>query len=212
MYLDDYMSEFFPSLVLRPPLFYNWDIGIRFELGVEWSREYISANNPYLQGVYHRAVTLFKALHSPDEELFVVVDVNDFGDGKAYQHKGRILSPYVCEKALLFQLKHTKMPYVFPEDDEDGKYKTHRFALTCKTSDLKYIPLLKAVCNQDLGIQPSIFHRIYFINMNKKTIFHVYDDRGCDILATSPESIREVYQRYSDWILDYDREDIEKVF
>jgi Domain of unknown function (DUF3885) len=80
------------------------------------------------------------------------------------------------------------MPYIFPEDDEEGIYKTYRFTLKCETSDFKYIPLLKAICNQDLGIKPSIFHRVYFININKNTIFHVYDDRGCDLLATSPET------------------------
>lgn len=27
------MSEKYPNLTLRPPLFYNWNIGIKFELG-----------------------------------------------------------------------------------------------------------------------------------------------------------------------------------
>ncbi|WP_439771467.1 DUF3885 domain-containing protein [Lysinibacillus capsici] len=31
--------------------------------------------------------------------------------------------------------------------------------------------MAKVVCNQDLGIQPSIFHKIYFFNINWKTIF-----------------------------------------
>ena len=72
--------------------------------------------------------------------------------------------------------------------------------------------LLKAICNQDMGLEPRIFHRVYFININRKTIFHVYDDRGCDLLATSSATIRDVYSRYNDWILDYDRPEIEKVF
>ena len=104
------------------------------------------------------------------------------------------------------------MPYIFSEDDEDGKYKIHRFTLKCKTSDIKYTSLLKAVCNQDLGFQPSIYHRIYFLNIKRETIFHVYDDRGCDLLATSPESIRDIYNTYKDWILDYDKDEIDKAF
>ncbi len=63
------------------------------------------------------------------------------------------------------------MPFIFPEDDEEGNYKTHRFTLQCKVSDVNYIPLLKAISNQDLGIQPSIIHRIYFLNIKRKTIF-----------------------------------------
>jgi hypothetical protein len=72
--------------------------------------------------------------------------------------------------------------------------------------------LLKAICNQDLGIKPSIIHNVYFIDQNSKTIFHVYDDRGCDLLATSPEAIRDIYNKYSNWILDYDRNKIDEVF
>lgn len=211
MFLNQYMAERFPNLELRPPLFYSWDIGIRFELGVEWKREYYYPNNPYILGCYKRAITLFEALHSPTDDIFVVMDVNDFDKGKNIKHKLKNFSPYV-EKSLLYRLKHQIMPYIFPEDDEEGTYKTHRFTLKCKTSDFKYIPLLKAICNQDLGLKPSIFHRVYFINIKKETIFHVYDDRGCDLLATSPETIRDIYERYNDWILDYDKNEIDKVF
>lgn len=212
MLLNDYINENYPNLNLRPPLFYNWEIGIRFKLGVEWDGEYNFENSTYVQGLYKRAVMLFESLHSQDEEIFVVVDVDDFGNGKTFKHKARIFSPYVYGKSILYKLKHAEIPYVFPEDDEDGKYKTHRFTLKCKASDMKYISLLKAVCNQDLGIQPSIFHRIYFINIKRKTIFHVYDDRGCDLIATFPESIRDIYSTYNDWILDYDKDEIDKVF
>ncbi len=112
----------------------------------------------------------------------------------------------------MYRLKHQTNPYIFPEEDEEGTYKTHRFSLKCKTNEFKYNSLLKAICNQDLGISPRVFHRAYFININKKTIFHVYDDRGCDLLATSPDTIRDTYDIYNEWILDYDKLNIEKVF
>lgn len=76
MLLKDYMDETFPKLELKPPLSYNWGIGIRFELGVERNREYDNPNNLYLLGCYKRAITLFEALHSPLDDLLVVVDVN----------------------------------------------------------------------------------------------------------------------------------------
>jgi hypothetical protein len=52
MLLNDFINENFPNLPLRPPLFYNWEIGIRFELGVDWNRDHNYENNPYVQGVY----------------------------------------------------------------------------------------------------------------------------------------------------------------
>lgn len=212
MRLNGYMLETFPNLELRPPLFYNGDIGIRFKLGVNYDYNNIYENCPYLEGVYNRAITLFQSLHATEDEIYIVVDVNDFADGETFKHKLNIFSKYVKEKSDLFKLQKNTIPYVFPEDDEDGLYKTHRFTLKCKVSDLKYIPMLKAICNQDMGIKPSIFHRVYFININKNTIFHIYDDRGCDVLATSPNTIRDMYHTYNDWILDYDRNKIDKVF
>ncbi|WP_434611658.1 DUF3885 domain-containing protein [Bacillus paranthracis] len=212
MRLKEYMLETFPNLELRPPLFYNGDIGIRFKLGVNYDCTNIYENCPYLEGVYNRAITLFQSLHSKTDDIYIVVDVNDFADGETFKHKLNIFSKYVKEKSDLFKLQKNTIPYVFPEDDEDGLYKTHRFTLKCKVSDLKYIPMLKAICNQDMGIKPRIFHMVYFINVNKNTIFHIYDDRGCDVLATSPNTIRDMYHTYNDWILDYYRNKIDKVF
>ncbi len=212
MRLNGYMLETFPNLELRPPLFYNGDIGIRFKLGVNYDYNNIYENCPYLEGVYNRAITLFQSLHATEDDIYIVVDVNDFADGETFKHKLNIFSKYVKEKSDLFKLQKNTIPYVFPEDDEDGLYKTHRFTLKCKVSGLKYIPMLKAICNQDMGIKPSIFHRVYFININKNTIFHIYDDRGCDVLATSPNTIRDMYHTYNDWILDYDQNKIDKVF
>ncbi|WP_404331798.1 DUF3885 domain-containing protein [Mesobacillus maritimus] len=211
MLLNDFMDETFPNLELKPPLFYSWDIGIRFELGVEWKREYDDPTNSYLLECYKRAITLFEALHSPSDDIFVVLDVNHFHTTKSLRRKLNNFSPFV-EKSLLYRLKHQLMPYIFPEDNDEGTYKTHRFTLLCKTNELTYKSLLKAICNQDLGVRPSLFHRVYFINNNTKTIFHVYDDRGCDVLATSPETRRDLYKTYHNWILDYDKPKIDKVF
>ncbi|MFD1206338.1 DUF3885 domain-containing protein [Sporosarcina contaminans] len=46
----------------------------------------------------------------------------------------------------------------------------------------------------------------------KKMIYHLYDDRGCDIIAVNIEDLRELYEKYNDWILDYDRERIDLLF
>lgn len=210
MLLNDFMNDNFPNLELRPALFYSWNIGIRFELGVDYDRDNDYENSPYIQGVYKRAITLFKSLHAHNDDMYIVVDVNDHADG--YKHKSKTFPRYIKEKSVLYGLNQKTIPYIFPDDDDEGTYKTHRFTLKCKTSDLKYIPMLKAICNNDIGIKPSIFNRVYFISINRKTIFHVYDDRGCDLLATTPETIRDVYDKYNDWILDYDRNEIDEIF
>ncbi len=57
MTLDKYMEVKFPNLELRPPLFYNWDVSIRFELGVDYDSNKIDENHSYLDEVYKRAIT-----------------------------------------------------------------------------------------------------------------------------------------------------------
>lgn len=212
MSLGKYMQKEFPDLKLRPPLFYNYNIGIRFKLGVNDKLENIHESHSYLEEVYKRSVILFESVHSSNDDIYIVVDVNDFGENKARKKKLNIFSKYVKEKAILFKLEHRTIPYVFPEEDEEGTYSTNRFSLKCKVSDFNYIPMLKAICNQDMGIRPSIFYRVYFINVSKNTIFHVYDDRGCDLLANSPDSIQDIYEEYNEWILDYDRDQIDSIF
>lgn len=36
--------------------------------------------------------------------------------------------------------------------------------------------------------------------------------KGCDLLATTPSTIRDVYKKHNDWILDYNRNKIDKIF
>ena len=51
MAINYFLKENFPNLKLRPPLFYNWDIGIRFELGNPDDEDV----ETYMKGVYERA-------------------------------------------------------------------------------------------------------------------------------------------------------------
>lgn len=40
----------------------------------------------------------------------------------------------------------------------------------------------------------------------------MYDDRGLDLIAADKESLRSIYEKYNDWILDNDIEQIQKLF
>lgn len=211
MFLNNYINENFLNLELRPPLFYNWNIGVRFELGTNFQKACAYENSPYLQGVYKRAVTIFESLHANGDDILIVVDVNNYGNSNPLKHRLNIFSRYVKEKSILQRLNQETFPWN-SGDDEESEFKTHRFTLKCKPYDFKYVPMLKAICNRDMGLKPIIVNRVYFININRKTIFHIYDDRGCDLIATSSETIRDVYEKHNNWILDYDRNEIDMIF
>jgi hypothetical protein len=206
MLLNDYLLATYPDLNLAPGLLYRWNIGIRFELGVDYDSSKAYKNSPYLLDVYHRAITLFQAVNASTDELILVVDVNEFK-----KHKVNVFSKYVKDHSMLYHLQQMTIPDVCIEDD-DERDTLQRFALHCRTSDIKYGSMLKAICNQDMVVKPSIFHFVYVVNISKNTIFNVYDDRGCDLIASDPEKIRAIDHDYNDWILDYDCEAIDQVF
>ena len=43
-------------------------------------------------------------------------------------------------------------------------------------------------------------------------IFYIYDDRGCEVIASDIETIRPIYEKYVDWIDEYCREEIDQRF
>lgn len=106
------------------------------------------------------------------------------------------------------------LPSVFLEDDKEfTEMVTHRFSLLCKKNDIRYQKLLMAISYEDFPHPMQILkgfpkHEvdIYFINMTKKMIFHLCDDRGCDVV----KDLFPLYQACNEWILDYDCEKIEQ--
>jgi hypothetical protein len=53
---------------------------------------------------------------------------------------------------------------------------------------------------------------VFFINVTKNVIFFIYDDRGCEVIATNKETIYPLYEKYGDWIDEYSREEIDQRF
>ncbi|WJY27334.1 DUF3885 domain-containing protein [Sporosarcina trichiuri] len=212
MSLQDKMSRQFPGLELRKPLFYSWPVGIRFELGVSDGTTSIHDQPAYLPGVYHRAIDLFEALHAPEDDLYIVVDVHEFNSSHAQRRKLNVFAKYVKERSVLYRLRQDTLPSVYLENNEDGSYRKYRFSLHCCRSDLRYAALLRAICNQDMGRRPVVDVPVYIVNVTKRTVFHVYDDRGCDVVAEEADTLRPVYERFSDWILEYDRGAVDGMF
>src|SRR5690606_4937580 len=105
------------------------------------------------------------------------------------------------------------------ENEEGEEFVTHRFILPCQKGKIRYRQLLKAISYEDFDHPSTILknnsrigYDIYFVNLSNKTIYHLYDDRGCDILSADKEDIRFLYEECNDWILDYDRIKIDLLF
>ena len=209
---DQFMSNHFPNLILRPPLFYDWNVGIRFELGD--SNAYDLDPNLYMERVYKRAIELFKAINEINDEIIIVTNAFFAYKLKNKVKRVNLYRKYIKSKHLLRNLKLNVIPDVFADEDEipDELNNTYRYMINCNVNELDYSNLIKAICNQDVGIKPSIYHDVFFLNIRRGTIYHIYDDRGCDVISNSISGIKDIFLKYNDWILNNDRESINKTF
>ncbi|VDG96539.1 Uncharacterised protein [Lysinibacillus sphaericus] len=215
--LQSYMDHHFKELTLAPALFYSWTPAIRYEI----SDPTFSLNEPVmtqLKQAFHRSITLFDEVFRGTDEIMLITDVHTtLSNSYLRKRPLNVYLKYVKQHDDLSRLRHEVIPDPFEEEEEQRV--NHRFSLLCKKGDIRYQQLLQAICYEDfahsstiLKSNPSSGVEVYFINVTRNMIYHLYDDRGCDILAADKNDIRFLYETYNDWILDYDRNVIDETF
>lgn len=63
-----------------------------------------------------------------------------------------------------------------------------------------------------MPIYPSAPVLTFLIDLSSSTMLHVYDDRGMDVISDDPAKLQVLYVEFADWLLDYDRERMAKMF
>lgn len=207
---QDYMQSNLHGISLEPPLFYNSDVGIRFELGVP----YRGVEDPsYFETVTKRSGALFESVFSESDELYIVRMTYE------PKHPYEIINPGVNVFAKYVDTENAKQVICFeekPDYDEDTNQLSgysKSYSLLCYLKQVDYKGILKAIGYADFPSMGNyISDGIYFIHPKKNIVFHMYDDRGLDIVAVRTEELMKLYNEFNDWILDYDREKIEQTF
>ncbi|WP_342433517.1 DUF3885 domain-containing protein [Neobacillus sp. FSL H8-0543] len=210
--LNAFLHEDFEGLVLEPPLFYSWTISIRFEIAPPMIPYY---EKEYLQQTFDRAIALFKKVFDDNDEMLLVADVKTTCRDLFLQRRPlNVYLKYIKDKESRYKLQYHRF-----DDPDEEEMTTHRFVLPCAKNEIRYVQLLKAICYEDfahpstiLKNNPQSGYQVYFINVTQKLIYHLYDDRGCDVIAAEKETIRFLYEDCNEWILDYDRDRIERLF
>lgn len=72
--------------------------------------------------------------------------------------------------------------------------------------------LLEKIILADIGGCKLLVSNVYFVDSQNAVLFHLYDDRGADLIAADREILRPIFERFCNWILEYDRERIEAAF
>ena len=97
-----------------------------------------------------------------------------------------------------------------PEDDIFRLWQASEF----QYNQRQIAALIWASAAVDLTIQPKAasIGGIYIVDFVRGIALHVYDDRGMDIIARDRSSLQPLYDRFGDWLLDYDRASMDDHF
>lgn len=186
--IDLFMERNFMGMHLKPPLFYRWPYGIRFEIAKPWA-DHEEPDN--LRQMKERSLAIFNRVFSAADNMVIAADVT-FGQKK----RMNLFKKCVKQKTILRRLQHRG---------------DSRFYLRCTKGDIRFGKLLSVICAKDFS-NPGYDFDIYFLNASRKMVFHLYDDRGCDVIAARKEDLEPLYRRLNEWILDVDRDRIDRLF
>jgi hypothetical protein len=208
--LDAFLSSTFLGLQLKSPLFYSSKIAIRFELGGNLN------NQSRVEKVVHRALSIFNEFNQPTDDIYLTVFIDSWEGNPVSSFEKDIYELFFSYASVVksedIDMVEQAFRYKDPDENGDDDTITLRYCKKMKVKDLKVEELLGAIANREMGYEPSIVGDIFLINETKKSIFYVYDDRGMDVVADDRKTLSAVYEKYNNWILDYDRSRIDKIF
>lgn len=214
---NELLSEKFLDIVkrigmdeLKLPIFYNAPVGIRFEIGNP-EKEHLIYNPvtdeydvvpEYINDAYARVKKIYQSIPNTPDILRIDLCI-DYEDN---YHENVLL-----ELNLMGLPKPDEIKKAYHCDD-DEIYEV----LECYwdlTKNASYVnDLLYCIIMSENGGTPYLAMSTYFANSTDATLFWPYDDRGADLVASNKEILLPIYLEFNNWILDYDRERIDKTF
>lgn len=208
-----YITKNFYGYNLSVPAFYQWDIGLRFELSPPELYQFKEGpgyiyNEEYFKVVTNRATDLYSSIMEEDDQLFIVYQRPSWNRQRIRKYN------HVFQN--IGKLDHSKIQYKTLKRFYDSNW----FIPTWKRAIVKsnagmvnFQNILQGIANHDFpDRKPYIEGEVFFVNTTKHLILNMYDDRGLDIISKDKKTLLPLYNGFNDWILDYDREKIDTVF
>lgn len=206
--LKKYIENNFQDLKLTRPLFYNSNVGIRFEIG-DSSKD----DKEYLKGVCERSTKIFEDVFKPDSEIFIVVksyealgEYDEDCNFHLYEERQQspeiehIIKKYIQNDKVIKEIESTVEP-IAELDELNEEFLTRTYCICCTTKDVNYKDMLM-----------EFDYETYFIDKTSGIVYFMYDYRGLDVIAKNTKDLYHIYNKYNDWILDYDKKQIDSLF
>jgi len=210
---ESFYAANFGSIELHSPIFYNFLIGIRFQIGsddrfdiglspLERNEKNVVYTN-YIEQAVFRAISVFDKLFDMDDRVYIVV--NSFEDDQVDIADNDI-------SAIRPLIKNISDEYTYNFISSDDDFSCKRYVLQTKIKSIEISKLLERIIRSDMEGIYNLSAGTHIFNERTGVLYHLYDDRGLDVVANETQKLFEIYNKYNDWILDYDREKIEKIF
>lgn len=100
---------------------------------------------------------------------------------------------------------------LYPDQDDEAYVWTLR-SYDLGTDKLARDTILWHAVACEMAIYPSAPVVTFLLDPFESVMLHVYDDRGMDVIAFEPAKLHGIHTDFADWLLDHDRERMEKLF
>ncbi len=183
-------------------VFYSTPIGIRFEIGGQ-EKVYLPGSqemNPaYIRKAFQRAVTLFCDL--PCQPNILRID--------SYPEEENKITPQILSQLDLPVPDESTIEKQI--EDGDIFLQEHLYWDLAKRK-YQIDKLLLEIIKGEIGGFSNLSSNVYIISTERPLLYHLYDDRGADIVANDKKLLLPLYKQHKDWILQYDKARITQQF
>lgn len=191
---------------IQYPVFYSAPIGIRFDIGDSSDFDVYckkrTVNPLYIKHCLNKSTQIMDALSSPPDLLAIRLY---YADESGLDEE---IADILSSAKLPYPQEITKREII--QDDEQSKIAMLFWDLGI--AQLSKERLLKEIIISDLGGEHLLTASVFWLWSGSNIMFHLYDDRGADLVASEKSAIQDIYTRFYNWILEYDKERITSTF
>lgn len=190
-------------------LFYQADFALRFELGADLSMQHQLASR-FLQAM-DRSRQVAAALFEGAERLTVVIRYSGDMEWRTGRRRTLLALARAGFRLPLGPVERLRNPY----DDPEYPVMNNWHQIEIANDPNLIAAVLWCVVAAEMPISPKggmgLFDA-YIVDFDAGSALHVYDDRGMDVIATTRDILRPLYERFGDWLLHWDRPQMDESF
>lgn len=182
------------------PIFYQARYGLRFEMGIgDPTDERFRIIPTHFEEAIHRALSIYQAT-----EPYDILRINVWLDS---ENEAEIPNYFTSIGLPEWDESYIETHY---SDGYECQIKACYWYLRKLTFNWK--KLFHDIVYTDFKEPHFLASNVFFLNTTAEILYHLYDDRGLDVVAIDKMTLQPIYQSYHTRLLDYDREAMKKVF